>query len=363
MRALKGKTFNNVNVVVMIDGFNNGSSRYVNALTGETQSLGEVNTGAVRTLRDFVVWAKTNYPAQHYYLSIADHGRGTQGIAYDDSNRKDFLSPTEVERALREATAGAWKFDILHYDACTMGMLEDAYQVRDLADYFIAYENLGWSVFAYQTYAPILERGGTTGDIAVGIAQAYHLALPKNPNNVSAVDLSKVEQVRERLDDLSVELMRVLPTQRNTIVAARKATQKFDSTDFLYLTTADEYSDLRHFAEQVALLVPDAQVKTRAQVLMAAIDEYVLISYNMSGQMYGQGYSVYNDLSHSSGVAIYLPNGSTSQEYRPYCDDELFTMTADSSWDEFLDSLWLTYGVRGQTDILPPEIPPMLLID
>ena len=40
------------------------------------QNLGEVNMGDPQSLVDFVNWAKTNYPADHYCLVLWDHGGG-----------------------------------------------------------------------------------------------------------------------------------------------------------------------------------------------------------------------------------------------------------------------------------------------
>src|SRR5215467_7754233 len=39
-------------------------------------SLGETNTGDPAVLRDFVTWAATTHPAQHYLLVIWNHGSG-----------------------------------------------------------------------------------------------------------------------------------------------------------------------------------------------------------------------------------------------------------------------------------------------
>jgi hypothetical protein len=45
------------------------------------KSLGETNTGDPAVLKDFIVWATTNYPADRYMLVIWNHGSGM-----DDSN-------------------------------------------------------------------------------------------------------------------------------------------------------------------------------------------------------------------------------------------------------------------------------------
>jgi hypothetical protein len=362
--------FHNVNIVVFMDGFDTNYAWYLEAQSGgqyeinvDKWYLGELNTGSPSTLRDFVVWAHENYPAQHYYLSVANHGRGTQGIAYDDSSRKDHLTPTEVRSALLEATNNAaWTFDVVQFDACLMGLLENAYQIRDLADYYVAYENLGWSVFAYEKYAEIAENGALPRDLAVGISEAYHYhsSLSGDPRTVSTVDLAKASLVRDRLDDLAQVLIDALPTYKEEIIQARKYAQKFDTLDFFYLTEQDEYVDLYDLARELRERISDQAVRGACQGLMDAIEQdYVLATYQADGTMYGIGYSAYVKLRKAHGVAIYFPNSWGASEYARYVADDLFTFTSDSQWDEFLAEYFLVRGILPEPNITP-EVPPML---
>ena len=90
------------------------------------------------------------------YLAIADHGRGLEGTAWDSQSGDDFLTNPEIEAALSGATnSGSWKIDVLHYDSCLLGMLEDAYEVQSYARYLVASENLALSIFSYDRYAAL----------------------------------------------------------------------------------------------------------------------------------------------------------------------------------------------------------------
>jgi hypothetical protein len=40
------------------------------------EDLGETNMADANTLVDFVTWAVSNYPAEHYVLILSDHGMG-----------------------------------------------------------------------------------------------------------------------------------------------------------------------------------------------------------------------------------------------------------------------------------------------
>ena len=82
------------------------------------------------TLANFVTWAMDNYPAENYYLALDDHGDGAYGISRDLNPtplNQPQLIPPEVYSALKEATRnGARKISIVDYEACLMGLTENA---------------------------------------------------------------------------------------------------------------------------------------------------------------------------------------------------------------------------------------------
>ena len=377
----------NVNILVLFDGDrNNDSWRFLvqpggNYTIGVNKwYMGELDMGDPDTLRDFILWVRENYPAQHYYLAIADHGRGTYGIAWDYSNNKDYLTPTELRTALQQATnSGQWKIDVLHYDACLMALLENAYQVKDYVDYLVASQNLGWSVFAYETYAQVQEAQAleapyefavvaskvtastTPQQLAVQIADAYfnHPAIQSYPRTISALDLSWAEAVRQAVDNFSTALRNDISAIKTYIQNARSATQKFDSRDYFKITDDDEYLDLYHLAQRVKQYVPNSEVQAAAQGVMDAISSgFVVAEHHQSG-MWGGEEELYWDLDNAHGVSIYFPPRSGSSDYNRYISHQLFRFTAEGDWDEFLVDY---FGVMG----LPPEqpvepgLPPML---
>ncbi len=165
--------------------------------------LGETNCGDPQVLLDFVEWAATKFPAQHYLLVIWNHGAGwddtniyrtarrvlnlnvtrkgavagrarpaavgtldsgmirrlgdkrfkralfsttiaqairSRAIAFDD-NAKDFLDNLELKTLLASASRKlGHKLDVLGMDACLMNMVEVGYQVRDSVAYCVGSE-------------------------------------------------------------------------------------------------------------------------------------------------------------------------------------------------------------------------------
>ena len=392
----------NVTIVVLFDGDRTDDSwRFVvqpggrYTLNVNKWHLGEVNTGDPQTLRDFILWARNAYPAQHYYLSIADHGLGTQGIAYDDTNRdpatnrKDFLSTAELRTALRAATNdGQRKIDVLHYDACLMALLENAYQVKDYADYLVASQNLGWSVFAYAAYLPAQSSSAADAadaaapyafaDLAAGVTAATtprqlaqqtvnayfeHPALMNRyPRTISALDLSRADAVRQATDAFAAALRANLANEsvRNAVRNARSAAQKFDSREFYRITDEDEYLDLYHFAQKVREYAPDGAVQTAAQGVMDAVQSggFVIAERHQSGTFQ----EVFWDLDRAHGIGIYFPPRSGAQTYTRYINHELFQFTADGVWDDFLKDFFGVVGLPPEESgdiVVPPMLPPL----
>jgi hypothetical protein len=212
----------NVNLVVLHDGYYNNDTRLYHVTYNTTPGInslpvpvgwnpGEMNTGYSQTLISFVDWARTTYPAQHYLLSIVDHGRGTTGVAQDDTDGHDVLTAYEELRPALSAVTnnGMAKIDVLFFDTCLMGMLEDAYQLRGLVDYMVASENLGWSYFAYYDYAQQVTAATTPRQLAQLLADTYFVQ-GAQPRTIAAIDLNAVSQVGTAAHNLGEALLAYL---------------------------------------------------------------------------------------------------------------------------------------------------------
>ena len=132
--------------------------------------MGELNMGNGRTLYDFVTWTRKYYTARHYFLSLVDHGggwaptlppalgrhyssTGGSAMSWDATSSYDSLSTSELGNVFKFLTSdGVNKIDVVFYDACLMGMVENAYEIRDYADYFVASENMAWASWPYDRY-------------------------------------------------------------------------------------------------------------------------------------------------------------------------------------------------------------------
>ena len=114
-------------------------------------SEAETNSGSGESIRDFVEWGTREYPADHYALFMLGHAWGWRGLAEDDNPgftipqpksgpEIDFLmaSLSEFRDALLHGMPAHQKLDPLVMDMCNAGVLEFAYEMRDVAKVLVA---------------------------------------------------------------------------------------------------------------------------------------------------------------------------------------------------------------------------------
>jgi PKD repeat protein len=361
----------NVSVLVLWDGWQHGDTRLYRVTYDTSPGIasptipvgwnaGEMNTGNTQTLVHFVDWARVTYPADHYFLSIADHGRGTTGIAWDVTSGGDKLSAyAELGSALDAiSNGGSDKLDVLFLDACLMGMIEDAYEVKDDVDYFVASENLGWSVFAYDRYISSMTSSTTPSQLAQNVTHAYMDALHGYPGTISALDMSAVESVGSATDAFAQALDAHLGGSTvSQVIGVRNQVQTFDSRNYTVLDSTDEYVDLYHLAELVKVNIPNTIVQDAAQSVLDAVDNCVIAERHQSGQDPWSGN--YWDLDDAHGIALYFPPRSHSWDYANYVTGGSWAFCNETAWDEFLVSYFMVSGLPAETPINPgvPTMP------
>jgi hypothetical protein len=183
--------------------------------------------GDPNTLRDFVEWAMTEFPADNYALILWNHGDGwksinkwvpwaddikdvkdaglSRGICVDNTNN-DYLTLQETEDALTDKYV-----QLLGYDACLMHMVEVVYQVMSNAGVSVGSEETepgdGWP---YDTILTDLTGTPTMNEDALGTVivdryiDSYGYA---GSETQSAVDNSDFSGLVAAVDNLAQALM------------------------------------------------------------------------------------------------------------------------------------------------------------
>ena len=267
---------------------------------------GELNMGDPATVVDFVNWARTNYPAQHYALILSNHGSGLGGGMVDSTSSGDKLTVNEIGIALAFTTNnGTNKIDTLYLDACLMAMIEDAYQLRSYIDYYVASENLQWTyTAAYSRYISEIVAGTAPSQLAVLFATGYadEESSSSVDYTISAANVSKLDDLVVAVDSLASLLRSQMSTYGGTLETIAQTVQRFDNGEPIgTINPDDEYVDLYDFARLVKVNITDSGIQTAAQSVMDAVNAYIVPG--SEHHQTKQGTAVGN----SHGVSIFFP--------------------------------------------------------
>jgi len=351
-----------VNVIVMMDTYDaiegthwyfiEAGSDHVNVEEGinacECEAIagvcpGELNMGDPATLTYFLETAVAYAPADHYMLDLWDHGGGWWGVCYDDnsflpSGSKDRLTMNEVATAVEAADV---HLDIIGYDACFMGMVEIAYENRNIADYMVAsittVPGFGWDYTGLLNSIQALDEK-TAEAVSIATVDAYITSYEICAGNgiagypyvsASAFDLSKVtDLVINGIDPLAAALLDLADDYflRGAIESSESQTpqlqfagEQFPFVDIGWYVTlmADKIPDLAALCDETFALLDEVVIHVRS---VTSVSGGVLDTY---------------------GISIYF-TCSWDKLYENYLTSDL-DLVDDTLWDEFLFEFSMVY--------------------
>ncbi len=347
-----------------------------------------------QTLNDFVRWGQTQFPTQRTYLAIANHGQGIRGIGWDKtSGANEFLTPREIADALTDPRIVP--VDILHLDACSMGLLDVVYELRHSTRRLITSQYIGWSFFAYSDYLRHVQTTQPTGVDALGsaiLAEYARLGDQEGvPYTLSLLNPARAEVVKSGLSVLSAAMIGWARQGGNRAVlrALRQQLDTLDSNgDLRNEKLTDAYVDLQDFLLKVmanAQTINDPALIGATEQLMReltgiqALEERLVIAHRFASRsLYGfyGGHFIQADidLAHTHGVSVYFPPETLvpanqaqaaavsgySTAYNDYLrlETPYQDLTRDTRWEDLLYTL-LGEPQRGETlvDATPPLAP------
>jgi hypothetical protein len=298
------------------------------------EDLGEVNMGHPDTLKDFVNWTINNYPANYYFLVLWDHGTGCMGVCFDSSTPSptDFLSLPEISQALSGLPT---IMDAVLIDACSMSMIEIAYQIKDYVNVLVGPEGLGYAPPPYDRYLSSLTSNSSMSPSAFAgnVVNDYMewctpISIIENAT-MSATDLTKITGLTEAIDDFALRLKEKETPYHEQISLARNLTERYPGP------TGGEsgyYIDLYDFAQLTYQYVSDEELRDAANQVIAAlsIGNTIITEADKA-------------LPNSHGLSISFPNEQgkytnpregTGESFRSVY--EKITFAIDTPWDEFV---------------------------
>jgi cysteine peptidase C11 family protein len=287
------------------------------ALPGsEVADWGERNMGDPQTLVDFVTWSKANYPADHYALYFWGHGWSWHpGVVMQDDTNADTLDYHEMKPIMNTLGFN----DVVGYDGCNMASVEIQSLWHGHATALAAsQEFVGWEGIQYDVVlAQLAANPAMTAD-QVAIATSASATSEKTFSAV-AVD-GRWDALRTAIDNFAVAM-------RNGAAANRsKMTKAFGFTRDMWQAPIDK--DLYDMAFEINKGVSDANMKAKAQAVIAAMGPVVLHERHVSQYADAHGITIFY-----IGKASDKTTSWINWSYYPNTD-----WAAQTQWDEFLNA-------------------------
>ncbi len=295
----------------------------------------EVDISDGNTVTSFLNWAKESYPNhKNTMLVLSDHGGGprsrnktqVKGAIWDDTTGgiDYFLETKELSEALNNAGfSGENKLSILGFDACLMASVEEAYEHRTVANYYVSSlqteQGDGWE---YDKWIPSIGNNMTAKDFGIMLVKSYEenfKEYPSDDQTLSCTDLSKMDNLKTSLDNLGKAIMDKGLT--DDIKLEFKSSQSFSGV----------WADLHEVGDFMNRLSSTA-VKTEAKAVEDVMKEAIVYSWadQESGNYYGEDTGKGLDLIGRMGFTEKI-----------YYDTNLFSF-ADGDWAK-LYSEWYPY--------------------
>lgn len=284
------------------------------------------------TLQEFILWTQSRFPANHYGITVWDHGSGifrnngdvmTKGCVGD-------MKLWELDDALDafKKQAGQ-KVDIFGFDLCLLGQIETAYQLKDYADYVVFSEKTepgdGWH---YNTAFKMMNDNPQISpkEFAINLVDDYYEAFN------SGVQQQGMEGTTQSAVSTDLLVSELVPALNNFSV--KLAENFYDySTDIRTAISSSWYSDDRkehrdigHFAKLInANAKFPVELKTAAGDFVTALEKAVINTrYTMPVNK------------NTTGMKAWMPSKiTTSKNIDFYLNDE-YLKFHETFWDEFL---------------------------
>ena len=290
----------------------------------DASPLGELDMGDWRTLRDFVEWGRTQFPADHYCLVIWDHGTGWQFVATRAVPKfkhiaVDDTSGSSIDvTSLPDALAGQG-MDVVAFDACLMSQLEVAYEIKDCAGYMVGSAALvPSSGYNYYTWLSQVSSSADARGMCGLIVNAYAATYPEPRRSIthSAIDLSRVDDVADAAS-VFAQVLAANSYRSQALADARDAALNYSTADG---GAERHYLDLVDYAGKCASAI-GSNASAAYSALSAAVNAAVVAETHN------------RDTAAARGLGVYVPPAGT-------VDSRYATLrfAADTHWNEWLQA-------------------------
>jgi len=285
------------------------------------EAVPEPNMGDEETLKNFILKATEENPAQKVSLVLWNHGDGWRGRgAALDNSSNDELYMYEVTEAIKAAREEGRHLDLIGFDECLMGMAEVFYDAGVLSQAVVASETYepgeGWD---YEKLLNELSQNpaATPYELGTMVVDAYRESYEGLSQATMAL-LSR-EEVKRLTDGINELAQRLTPENSHLFREARERAVEVEGTNFV---------DLLSLVEELPF---EEALKVR-EVIEG------IYSFSSDGRF--------------GGVSIYFPEEGSDPDLECYLleepgeggcfnDENYYNPFAVNLWDDFLEEYFL----------------------
>lgn len=304
------------------------------------KTVGEVNMGDPATLHDFAAWTYDRYRASLFDLVLWDHGGVASGVCQDFNSGTDDLTMNELSDVLRDLTGSSHinkKLDVIGFDACFQGWIENVYSCGKYATAVAASVNPiyggGWpydDILNELRTNPSMNASALCRFIVDYCNYTWTHEFGHNYDGyctMAAFNSAGIDTVAARISTLAGVLRSKLsdPILKSQISDARNETDVWSRYGPFEPNLG---ADPLNMSLQLQIYCTDSEIDNAAQnVINAMLDPGTVIDY-------GAGFNL--DLIGLRCLGIIWPKqliGDVSPQFGVYRKCQF---SVDTSWDEFL---------------------------
>ena len=300
--------------------------------------------GEAETLRSFLDFANTNYPADKVAVTFWNHGGGSvSGAAFDELYENDSLDLNEMYTAFNSVwpeNIKAPSLELVGFDTCLMATIDVASVFQGFAKYFVGSQELepgnGWLYSGW--LSRLAEDPSIDGrELGIAICNSYYAGCEEvgtqDQTTLSLTDLSKLTGLLDAYEAFGSEAFALAAEDPGFFAdfgRAAVSTENYGGN-----TREQGYTnmlDLGHLARQTSWMLPSAQA------VLDALEECIV--YKVAGPYRSEAtglscyYSFNADLDDLNGYAAIGTGEAFKQLYSYGIKGELL-----EGGDEYMASL------------------------
>lgn len=294
------------------------SSPAIESVSGwRESSTQEEKMGSKETLNQFIKWAKSTYKnREKHALIIWNHGGGlssqslleplsnSRAVSWDaednGSGLDEALYVNEIQEVLNSNYTSTNKLNILGFDACLMGMVEIAYEFRDVADYMVASPAVELGGWRYKEFISTLTPETTPENLSKNIVASYrYFSNGYYPGNtMSAIDLSHITSLKDSISNLATKTKEY--NNKTAIVDIRNNGVHFFNSSIINDEIMFPYIDLGEFATALESI---SELSIEAKSVNDNLKKVIISAYGGTTKPY-YGENI------SRGLSIFFSGGT-----------------------------------------------------